>query len=576
MKNKHYLFTGFLFLNIAVQAQVKIGDNSTTVNSASLLELETTDKGFVLPRVSITDVSTSSPLASGVLTGTVVYNTNSSATGGSGTGVYYWDGSNWNFLTNTTTSLNYWSLTGNSGLSASTNFIGTTNAVDLVVKTNNATRMRIKSTTGFIGINTTSPSERLHVVGNFYLNGAFMPGGSAGTAGDILTSAGTGTSPTWTNPNSLAWALLGNSGTSASANFIGTTDAVDFITKTNNTERLRVTSGGNVGIGLTNPSYALSVLSVSNPLYLSGVQATLTLSSDSVVTINGGLVKKTPYSSFTNAFWGLTGNAGTTASTNFIGTTDAVDFIAKTNNLERMRVTSGGNVGINTSSPGSALDVKGTLRLSGSGSGYVALAPAAAAGSTTYTLPSADGTSGQALITNGSGTLSWAITAATIGTIGAGSNIAGTATGKYYCTGSYITLPPGKFIVNVYMMLSSSPSTMTQTISNTPGSFFIKSFFADASLGTTAGATVSPALPQSNVSPDVVGNGKLISGSLSVGQTYNPISGSVVINNTSGANKSYYYWAGWVSLTNVLSTNSLPLIGGTNYGEDNIVAYPSN
>lgn len=64
-------------------------------------------------------------------------------------------------------------------------------------------------------------------------------------------------------------------------------------------------------------------------------------------------------------------------------------------------------VGIGTNSPGSKLDVKGTLRLSGSVSGYVGLAPASAAGSVTYTLPSADGSNGQALVTNGSGTLSW-------------------------------------------------------------------------------------------------------------------------------------------------------------------------
>ncbi|PIR28196.1 hypothetical protein COV39_00340, partial [Candidatus Berkelbacteria bacterium CG11_big_fil_rev_8_21_14_0_20_40_23] len=67
--------------------------------------------------------------------------------------------------------------------------------------------------------------------------------------------------------------------------------------------------------------------------------------------------------------------------------------------------------------PGSALDVKGTLRLSGATSGYVGLAPAAAAGSVTYTLPSADGTSGQVLSTNASGVLSW-ITAAGGGTPG--------------------------------------------------------------------------------------------------------------------------------------------------------------
>lgn len=66
-----------------------------------------------------------------------------------------------------------------------------------------------------------------------------------------------------------------------------------------------------------------------------------------------------------------------------------------------------GNVGINTSTPGANLDIKGTMRLSGSTSGYVGFTAPAAAGSTSYTLPSADGTSGYALSTNGAGVLSW-------------------------------------------------------------------------------------------------------------------------------------------------------------------------
>lgn len=86
-------------------------------------------------------------------------------------------------------------------------------------------------------------------------------------------------------------------------------------------------------------------------------------------------------------------------------------------------------VGIGTGTPGSKLDVKGTLRLSGSTSGYVGFAPAATAGSTTYTLPSADGTSGQVLSTNGTGTLSWTSS-------GISANVANTFTARQTFAGS--------------------------------------------------------------------------------------------------------------------------------------------
>lgn len=56
----------------------------------------------------------------------------------------------------------------------------------------------------------------------------------------------------------------------------------------------------------------------------------------------------------------------------------------------------------------SPFNIDGTLFLLGSSSGSVGLKGAAAAGSTTYTLPSIDGSSGQFLSTNGSATLAWA------------------------------------------------------------------------------------------------------------------------------------------------------------------------
>lgn len=66
--------------------------------------------------------------------------------------------------------------------------------------------------------------------------------------------------------------------------------------------------------------------------------------------------------------WGLKGNSGTIASTavltlpvsdNFIGTTDSQDLVIATNNLEQMRITSSGNIGIGTQTPRAPLHLQG-------------------------------------------------------------------------------------------------------------------------------------------------------------------------------------------------------------------------
>ncbi len=124
-----------------------VGINSTgaTPDASASLDVVATDKGVLIPRVSISNALTAAPVTSPE-TSLLVYNTNAAISSGSGTGFYFWDGSQWTKLNTGASSSGGWELTGNSGTTAGTNFIGTTDAVDWVIKTNNTERGRVYST----------------------------------------------------------------------------------------------------------------------------------------------------------------------------------------------------------------------------------------------------------------------------------------------------------------------------------------------------------------------------------------------------------------------------------------------
>lgn len=63
-----------------------------------------------------------------------------------------------------------------------------------------------------------------------------------GNSGEVLTTNGAGVY-TWKTITSEAWSLLGNSGTTAGTNFVGTTDAQDVVFKRNSAEALRIANG---------------------------------------------------------------------------------------------------------------------------------------------------------------------------------------------------------------------------------------------------------------------------------------------------------------------------------------------
>ena len=85
-----------IILSFAAGAQSKLGDNPVSINPDAILEMESTNKGMLLPRMGLTATNSAAPLSSFVA-GMTIYNT---ATAGSGTtavtpGIYYCDGTQW-------------------------------------------------------------------------------------------------------------------------------------------------------------------------------------------------------------------------------------------------------------------------------------------------------------------------------------------------------------------------------------------------------------------------------------------------------------------------------------------------
>ena len=139
----------FLFASSAI-AQVGIG--TTTPNTDAELDITSTTRGVLLPRLALTGTANTAPLTAHVA-GMIAYNNNTA--GDVTPGFYYNNGTQWVRIGAGAAS-NDWTLLGNAGTTAGTNFIGTTDAVDFVTRTNNAERMRVLSD-GRVSVNNATP-----------------------------------------------------------------------------------------------------------------------------------------------------------------------------------------------------------------------------------------------------------------------------------------------------------------------------------------------------------------------------------------------------------------------------------
>jgi len=139
-----------------VQAQMKVGDNPTVINPGAMFEVESTNKGILLPRIFIRDENSFGLVGNTAIDGMFIFNTNPALEGG--VGMYYWAKSKWNFIQSGQRNIPVWKTLGNSGTFPGTykipgtDFLGTIDTIDLAIRTNNIERMRIAKT-GQIGVN---------------------------------------------------------------------------------------------------------------------------------------------------------------------------------------------------------------------------------------------------------------------------------------------------------------------------------------------------------------------------------------------------------------------------------------
>ena len=527
--------------------------------------------------------------------------------------ILQYNGSTW---TPTNPNSLFWQLVGNGsttpsaspiGTAVSNNFIGTTDPNDFVIASNNLERMRIASG-GNVGIGVTAPTTALHIVGSGFL----AVGTYTGTSGTIPTSgagtrmmwypamaafrAGYVSGTQWDDPNTGQYSVAIGYNTTASGQYstamgYGTTasngsstamgtntvasggqsTAMVYGTTASSAQSIAmgngtIASGGQsfaAGYGTT-ASNAQST-AMGNNTIASGAQST---AMGYGTTASGTQSTSMGTNTIASGAQSIAMGYGTTAS----GTQSAAMGISTTalsysetaigsfntsytpssatawvatdrlfgigngvtgSNSDALVILKNGNIGIGTSTPSYRLSV---------------------ISSTTGAIQIQDGTqaAGYILTSDANGVGTWQKTSvnSTSATLGAGVNIPYTTTGSYLNTGSTITLPPGKFSVTVSMLMTTGSASANNT------SFWLRTSFFDAVGNTTPSA-------------DIVGS-PLASGGLIGPATYSMLTGTIIINNTSGGNKTYYYKAGNVAVTT--STVTLSNFGGTGWAEDNIVA----
>jgi len=301
MRNIVCLFVFLSFCSQAFSQTVVVTDDATytTGNTSSVLDVKSVLKGFLAPRMTQTQRLAIASPADGLL----VYQTDGTK------GFYYYNGTTATWVQLTAGAGTNWGLTGNSGTSSSTNFLGTTDNTSFKMRTNNTQRVLVDS------------------LGNLAVGSA--PVFTTGTAREkFLVDAGSSSSPTtsynvicgkgyidsYLQLNIQNKAATGNASSDVVASNDAATELVNYVD-------LGINSSGYTGTGV-----------------IGGASNGYLYSTGNDFSIGNGTTGK--------SLIFFTGGVGAN---------------------ERMRIDGSGNVGVATTSPAAKLDVSGTYKLGSAG-----------------------------------------------------------------------------------------------------------------------------------------------------------------------------------------------------------------
>ncbi|MFP3593508.1 hypothetical protein [Chryseobacterium sp. SIMBA_038] len=212
-----------------------------------------------------------------------------------------------------------------------------------------------------------------------------------------------------------------------------------------------------------------------------------------------------------------------------------------------MTLNKNGRVGVGTVDPQANFHTIGTRRFENTAAGTVATGSVLTA-------------------TDANGTAEWQAprSQTVIGNLGGGYNLPFAKSTDMRYTGSSVTLPPGKWMVTVTLLINPGGTLAADDW------MFVRSTFSDQNLTTAGQIGIQSA---DVIRPTLISF--QIAGPYTGGQKYNVATGAIQINNTSGGNKTYRYVVGGTEASRTVAGAQLAGVGGS-WSENSIVATAIN